>query len=221
MKKQPEKKPAKSGHELLEKMGQLLEEQPEASAPPAQEPPGEKPTSPNRNRALMTYIAFLFGVAFVLVLLSFLIQQKDSRQTISELNQNANSALSRAEQLQDNNQELLEANQALQDQVVQLQADLDETSKNYSQLEETHTSLQESHAALQAQCTKQEQQVQAYELLLSAQRALDQENTEEFLTAVKDLKPLAENLDAEGKTLYQELLPLAVEPQENTRETNP
>ena len=112
MKKQPEKKPAKSGHELLEKMGQLIEEQPEASAPPAQEPPGEKPTSPNRNRALMTYIAFLFGVAFVLVLLSFLIQQKDSRQTISELNQNANSALSRAEQLQDNNRELLEANQA-------------------------------------------------------------------------------------------------------------
>ena len=206
MKKQPEKKPAKSGHELLEKMGQLIEEQPEASAPPAQEPPGEKPTSPNRNRALMTYIAFLFGVAFVLVLLSFLIQH---------------SALSRAEQLQDNNRELLEANQALQDQVVQLQADLDETSKNYSQLEETHTSLQESHAALQAQCTKQEQQVQAYELLLSAQRALDQEDTEEFLTAMKDLKPLAENLDAEGKTLYQELLPLAVEPQENTRETNP
>mgnify|MGYP007008388463 FL=1 len=38
---------------------------------------------------------------------------------------------------------------------------------------------------------------------------------------MKDLKPLAENLDAEGKTLYQELLPLAVEPQENTRETNP
>ena len=61
MKKQPEKKPAKSGHELLEKMGQLIEEQPEASAPPAQEPPGEKPTSPNRNRALMTYIAFLLA----------------------------------------------------------------------------------------------------------------------------------------------------------------
>ena len=44
--------------------------------PPAQEPPGEKPHIPNRNRALMTYIAFLFGVAFVLVLLSFLIQQR-------------------------------------------------------------------------------------------------------------------------------------------------
>ncbi len=99
--------------------------------------------------------------------------------------------------------------------MVQLQADLDETSKNYSQLEETHTSLQESHAApYKPNAQKQEQQVQAYELLLSAQRAfLDQENTEEFLTAMKDLKPLAENLDAEGKTLYQEL-PLAVEPQE-------
>lgn len=221
MKKQQEKKEPKSGHELLEKMGQLIEEQPEAGAPPSQEPPVEKPAPPNRNRALMTYIAFLFGVAFVLVLLSFLIQQKDSRQTISELNQNANSALSRAEQLQDNNRELLEANQALQDQVVQLQADLDETNKNYSELEETHASLQESHKALQAQCTQQEQQVRAYELLLSAQRALDQEDTEQFLTAMKDLKPLAEDLDAQGKALYQELLPLAVEPQENTSETNP
>ena len=137
----------------------------------------------------MTYIAFLFGVAFVLVLLSFLIQQKG-------LPANHFGAKPKRQQrfcpgqssFRTTNWELLEANQALQDQVVQLQADLDETSKNYSQLEETHTSLQESHAALQAQCTKQEQQVQAYELLLSAQRALDQENTEEFLTAMKDLE---------------------------------
>ncbi len=221
MKKQQEKKVSKSGHELLEKMGQLIEEQPEAGAPPSQEPPVEKPTPPNRNRALMTYIAFLFGVAFVLVLLSFLIQQKDSRQTISELNQNANSALSRAEQLQDNNRELLEANQALQDQVAQLQTDLDETANHYQELEETHTSLEESHEALQAQYTQQKQQIQAYELLLAAQRALEQENTENFLSAMKDLKPLAENLDAQGNALYQELLPFASEPQENTSETNP
>ena len=38
---------------------------------------------------------------------------------------------------------------------------------------------------------------------------------------MKDLKPLAENLDAQGKALYQELLPLASENQENTSETNP
>lgn len=221
MKKQREKKAPKSGHELLEKMGQLIEEQPEAGAPRSQEPSAEKPEPPNRNRALMTYIAFLFGVAFVLVLLSFLIQQKDSRQTISELNQNANSALSRAEQLQDNNRELLEANQALQAQVAQLQTDLDETTNHYHELEETHASLEESHEALQAQYTQQKQQVQAYELLLAAQRALDQENTENFLTAMKDLKPLAENLDDQGKALYQELLPLASENQENTSETNP
>ncbi len=34
---------------------------------------------------------------------------------------------------------------------------------------------------------------------------------------MKDLKPLAENLDAEGKTLYQELLPWRWSPRENTR----
>ncbi len=85
-------KPAKSGHELLEKMGQLIEEQPEASAPPCPGATWEKPTSPNRNRALMTYIAFLFGVAFVLVLLSFLIQQKGLPANHFGAKPNANSA---------------------------------------------------------------------------------------------------------------------------------
>ena len=169
----------------------------------------------------MTYIAFLFGVAFILVLLSFLIQQKDSQQTISELNQNANSALSRAEQLQDNNRQLLEANQALQTQVEQLQADQNETKRLYQELEETYASLQEDHQALLEQSAEHAQQVKAYELLLTAERALDEENTEAFLSAMKSLKPLAENLDAKGKALYQELLPFVTEAQENTGERNP
>ena len=82
MRNRREKKEHKSGHELLEKMGQLIEEQPEEGAAPPEKQP-ETTMPPNRNRALMTYIAFLFGVAFILVLLSFLIQQKDSQQTIS------------------------------------------------------------------------------------------------------------------------------------------
>ncbi|MFR8334158.1 MAG: hypothetical protein ACLU9S_18800 [Oscillospiraceae bacterium] len=220
MRNRREKKEHKSGHELLEKMGQLIEEQPEEGAAPPEKQP-ETTMPPNRNRALMTYIAFLFGVAFILVLLSFLIQQKDSQQTISELNQNANSALSRAEQLQDNNRQLLEANQALQTQVEQLQADQNETKRLYQELEETYASLQEDHQALLEQSAEHAQQVKAYELLLTAERALDEENTEAFLSAMKSLKPLAENLDAKGKALYQELLPFVTEAQENTGERNP
>mgnify|MGYP000559070395 FL=1 len=98
MRKRQDRKNRKTSHELLEKVGQLIEEQPAGGE---EAPHKEEPPAPNRNKALMTYIAILFGVAFVLVLFSFLMQQKDSRQTISELNQNANNALSRAEQLQD------------------------------------------------------------------------------------------------------------------------
>lgn len=220
MRNRHEKKEHKSGHELLEKMGQLIEEQPEECAIPPEKRPETTPP-PNRNRALMTYIAFLFGVAFILVLLSFLIQQKDSQQTISELNQNANSALSRAEQLQDNNRQLMETNQALQTQVEQLQADQEEADRNHQELEEACALLQEDYQALLERSAEQTQQVKAYELLLTAERALDEENTEGFLTAMKDLKPLAERLDAKGKTLYQELLPFVAEAQENTSETNP
>ena len=75
--------------------------------------------------------------------------------------------------------------------------------------------------ALLEQSAEHAQQVKAYELLLTAERALDEENTEAFLSAMKSLKPLAENLDAKGKALYQELLPFVTEAQENTGERNP
>ena len=84
MRNRREKKEHKSGHELLEKMGQLIEEQPEEGAAPPEKQP-ETTMPPNRNRALMTYIAFLFGVAFILVLLSFLIQGLDATPALPPL----------------------------------------------------------------------------------------------------------------------------------------
>ena len=40
------------------------------------------PLSDKKKNALVRYMAILFGVAFLLVLLSFLIQLRDSRETI-------------------------------------------------------------------------------------------------------------------------------------------
>ena len=52
--------------------------------------------SEKKKNALLRYMAVLFGVAFLLVLLSFLIQMRDSQQTISELNLSTTNALRNA-----------------------------------------------------------------------------------------------------------------------------
>lgn len=202
MSKESHQEPGKSSHELLEKVEHLIEE----PAPSSSEKVEEKKPPKVRQRALITYIALLFGVAFVLVLLSFLAQQRD----ISKMNQNTNNALSRAEQLQDDNRELRENNTALQNQLTDVLSQLETQRQTAESLQTQLDEALQKVAGLEVSLGTQEEDagtyVQAYELLLTAQRALDEERTEEFQKAMTSLAPLADNLDKEGKALYQELL---------------
>ena len=75
-----------------------------------------------KKTALLRYIAILFAVAFVFVLLSMFAQMRDSKSTISELNQSSTSALQKAEQLQENNQELEKENAYLEGRIEELEA---------------------------------------------------------------------------------------------------
>ena len=61
------------------------------------------PLSEARKTALLRYMAVLFAVAFLLVLLSLILQAHSSKATISELTQTSSSALSNVEQLQAQN----------------------------------------------------------------------------------------------------------------------
>ena len=71
------------------------------------------PVDDGRKNALLRYIAILFAVAFLFVLLSLVMQMRDSRATISELNAASASALKNAETLQDGNRQLQEENAPL------------------------------------------------------------------------------------------------------------
>ena len=63
-----------------------------------------------KKNALLRYVAIMFAVAFVFVLLSMFGQMRDSKSAISELNQSSSSALQKAEALQEHNQELEKEN---------------------------------------------------------------------------------------------------------------
>ena len=206
------RKNKKNNHELLEKVERLIEEPPQEAEPP--KPEKKKPTAV-RERALITYIALLFTVAFVLVLLSFLAQQRD----ISQLNENASSALSRAEKLQDENREPIEDNQTLREQLQEALNRQEELSQAAQEAGSERAQAQEAQASLQGELdgvkAAKENQLKAYELLLQAQRALDEERTEDFQKNMTELAALADSLDTQGETLYQELLAAtAVSPEE-------
>ena len=75
--------------------------QPEQAAPET-----GKPLSEKRKSALLRYMAVLFCAAFILVLISLILQTHSSEAKISELNAASTSALSNAEALQNENRAL-------------------------------------------------------------------------------------------------------------------
>ena len=74
---------------------------PQTQPEPAQDP--GKPLSEKRKAALLRYMTILFSAAFVLVLISLILQMHSSKAKISELNAASTSALSNAEALQAEN----------------------------------------------------------------------------------------------------------------------
>lgn len=105
--------------------------------------------SNKKKNALVRYMAILFGVAFLLVLLSFLIQMRDSRETISDLSQANSSALQNAGKLQEDNQKLAQDNAALAQQIETLQTELRETEDRVSQAEEARRKVQSELSEVQ------------------------------------------------------------------------
>ena len=83
--------------------------QPEQAAPET-----GKPLSEKRKSALLRYMAVLFCAAFILVLISLILQTHSSKAKISELNAASTSALANAEARQNENR-------ALQDEKIALE----------------------------------------------------------------------------------------------------
>lgn len=198
-----------------EKKHSFLERFVEDTSAPAPIPePEKKQTQANRNQAFIRYMAILFGVAFIFVVISMFIYQRDSRETISELNQNASSALSRAEKLQEDYRKAAEENQALSLQVQQLQTELEEAK------EQANLDLQEKDAAIAAleaekaaltqgmtQTEGEKKDIsEAYELLCQGQLALSEERYKDCKAAMDKLAAQKDKLGKEALLLMEKIL---------------
>ena len=104
--------------------------------PEAAQDPG-KPLSEKRKAALLRYMTILFSAAFVLVLISLILQMHSSEAKISELNAASTSALSNAEALQSENRSLQDekiAPAAENEMIKSLRTELDRTKEAYEAL---------------------------------------------------------------------------------------
>ncbi|MGM9640452.1 MAG: hypothetical protein ACI3V3_03715 [Faecousia sp.] len=197
----------KRKNELLEKAEHLIEE-PEQTEVPRQEPE-RTPSQTSRNNALLRYISVLFCAVFLLVALSFLRQLRNSQETISQLNQNASSALSKAEQLQDENRALTGKNQELNGQISQLEQDKLALQRELEEagavLDREEQRCEDLENQLAEEKNRLKTRLEAYELLAQAQRALSQERTDDFADAMEKLAEMLPSLDQEGALLYADL----------------
>lgn len=176
--------------------------------PPEPAAPEKSPMEEGRKNALLRYIAILFAVAFLFVLLSLMMQMRDSRATISELNAASASALKNAEKLQSDNEELRTENAELNEQLEVLQEEKEQLEQA---LEEAEAA--KGDAALEAEIrTAQQTQTkirQAYEYLLEAMEIVTPGSQEGNVAAGKvleNLELLQENLGPKGQEIYQSLI---------------
>ena len=87
-----------------------------------------------KRNALLRYVAILFAVAFLLVLFSMLMEQRNSNAAMDQLNQSSASALQKAELLQDTNRQLEKDKSYLEGRLEEQEKDLEDLQ---AQLEES------------------------------------------------------------------------------------
>ena len=174
--------------------------------------PVEKPLDDKRKAALLRYLGIMFVVAFVFVLISMMGELRDKQATILELDSSSTSALTKIEQLQDDNRRLETDNAYLTGRIEELEKQLEELEDELALQTAENKLLQEENAKLDQQAVDARQEtaylVSAYENLLEADalRQAEQDNTS-ILTQLKEnvkyyaeyaLK-LYENLTKEGE----------------------
>lgn len=166
--------------------------QPEQAAPET-----GKPLSEKRKSALLRYMAVLFCAAFILVLISLILQTHSSKAKISELNAASTSALSNAEALQNENRALQDEKIALEKENEELQAKLDELTQK---LDEENTQAAENEM-IKSLRTELDRTKEAYEALLEAKACETREGNVTFSRAMQTLERLKDYL---GQTALEE-----------------
>ena len=175
--------------------------QPEQAAPET-----GKPLSEKRKSALLRYMAVLFCAAFILVLISLILQTHSSKAKISELNAASTSALSNAEALQNENRALQDEKIALEKENEELQAKLDELTQKLDEASQAEENTQAAeNEMIKSLRTELDRTKEAYEALLEAKACETREGNVTFSKAMSTVEKYKEYLSQEALAVYEAL----------------
>ena len=171
---------------------------------PAPQPPA--PLSDARKAALLRYMAILFAVAFLLVLLSLILQTHSSKSTISELSAASTSALDNAVKLQEQNRMLQDEKQTLETQLEDTQKQLDEqTAQNEQLLQSSQEEESDAQKTLRDKELDLEHTRQAYDALLTALECATHEGNVTFSRAMETVERYKDCLSEDALAVYETL----------------
>lgn len=186
-----------------------MDEKKLAQTPEADSAQSAQPLSEKRKAALLRYMTVLFSAAFVLVLVSLILQMRTSEAQISQLNEVNTSALSNAEALQEENRTLQEEKLVLEQEQQQLQQQLDALNGELDEAKQAAESARDAeNEMVKALRTELERTKQAYEALSEARSCDTREGNVTFSRAMQTLERLKDYL---GETALEEYLALGGE----------
>ncbi|MFQ8807486.1 MAG: hypothetical protein ACLR8M_00705 [Oscillospiraceae bacterium] len=169
----------------------------------------EQPLTTKKKRAMLEYMAIMFAAAFLLVAISLLIKVIDmkgemeaantgARENIALLQKDLDAARAESAELQTKLDEANAASSEAADKLSEAETRLSEAEKARETLEKTLESAQKENDTLS-------RRVQANELLVSAQAALEQGDYAALRSHLEALGAYADALKDDGAALYETL----------------
>ncbi len=167
----------------------------------------EQPLTTKKKRAMLEYMAIMFAAAFLLVAVSLLIKVIDmkgemeaantgARENIALLQKDLDAARAESAELQTKLDEANAASSEAADKLSEAETRLSEAEKARETLEKTLESAQKENDTLS-------RRVQANELLVSAQAALEQGDYAALRSHLEALGAYADALKDDGAALYE------------------
>lgn len=174
----------------------------------------QTPVPDSKRTALLRYMIIMFAVAFVLVLLSMVLQVRSSHSTISELHQSSTSALTKAKQLQDTNRDLQDQIKELQKQLTASETALAETQSQLADAKNGLTATKEQLTTANAQLdnawksnavltAEKENLKVVYTALSRVLMGPSGEGDVEYSRALDTLEKMKQHLDPAVASLYE------------------
>lgn len=163
-----------------------------------------------KRNAFLRYMTIVFAVAFLLVLVSLVLQMHTAKAAMSDLKESNSSALTNAaanaELLQDDNRKLQEQVDALTAELAEADEARSAQAERIAALEKELAEARDSGSELSEEKLARAETIQAYDALLTAQRCTTREGNVTFSKAIGTVESYKDRLSEAALAVYEGLL---------------